>query len=218
MVSSLRRSRARARRRGAALFIVVLVITLLTGIGLFAARSSSLATSAAGFGRQMTQTHYVTDFAMQTVIQELSTGNASAHLSHATLTPDTGCTSLNNGYVVNNATCVRFTMGSLQLLQNPLPGTFFQQTLGATPGSFGVGDIDADFLVELTDVGPAAPPVAGSDLSTPNALAPQFWTVTLTATSVVRPRFVGAITQEAQNSSSVETQRAHVVVGPLRFK
>src|SRR5690606_12887129 len=42
---------ARRRRRGNALFIVVMVITLLTAVGLFGMRSASLSNQAAGYNR-----------------------------------------------------------------------------------------------------------------------------------------------------------------------
>ena len=44
----LSRRLARANERGAALFVVVLLITMLLGIGTYAARSATLATTVAG--------------------------------------------------------------------------------------------------------------------------------------------------------------------------
>jgi hypothetical protein len=46
----------RTRERGAAIFIVVMVIALLTAVGLFAARAASLGETSAGFDRQSLQT------------------------------------------------------------------------------------------------------------------------------------------------------------------
>jgi len=48
------RTRQRGSERGAAVFMVVLLLTMLTGIGLFAVRSAVLSTSSSGHARQMT--------------------------------------------------------------------------------------------------------------------------------------------------------------------
>src|SRR5262249_10831833 len=79
-----RRSRRRARSRGAALFIVVLVVTLLLGIGAFAARSALLANTSSGFDRQMTQSRYVSEYALMIAVAKLSNGNAQVYLGKAT--------------------------------------------------------------------------------------------------------------------------------------
>ncbi len=65
-----RLTRARAKR-GNALFIVVMVITLLTGVGLFAMRSASLSNLAAGYNRQGTQTLYLSEFGTRSAAAEL---------------------------------------------------------------------------------------------------------------------------------------------------
>jgi len=67
----LTRHRARRGERGAAVFIVVMVIVLLTAIGLVAARSASLVDEASGYGRQALQTYYLTDYAGRVATTEL---------------------------------------------------------------------------------------------------------------------------------------------------
>jgi hypothetical protein len=54
---------SRAQERGAAIFIVVMVIALLTAVGLFAARAASLTDTAAGFDRQSLQTLALAEYA-----------------------------------------------------------------------------------------------------------------------------------------------------------
>src|SRR5690606_38428134 len=61
--------RARAQR-GNALFVVVMVITLLTAVGLFAMRSASLSNLAAGYNRQGTQTLYLSEFGTRSAAAE----------------------------------------------------------------------------------------------------------------------------------------------------
>ncbi len=58
--------------RGAAVFVVVSVITLLTSVGLFAVRNSTLSNKASGYNRQLMQTHYVTDLAVVTTVSRIS--------------------------------------------------------------------------------------------------------------------------------------------------
>jgi Tfp pilus assembly protein PilX len=56
-------SQPRAQERGAAIFIVVMVIALLTAVGLFAARAASLTDVAAGFDRQSLQALALAEYA-----------------------------------------------------------------------------------------------------------------------------------------------------------
>lgn len=62
--------------RGAALFVVVMVITLLTAVGIFAARSTSLVDAATGYGRQASQTIALADYGAKLVATELGQGRA----------------------------------------------------------------------------------------------------------------------------------------------
>ncbi|MGE3670104.1 MAG: PilX N-terminal domain-containing pilus assembly protein, partial [Polyangiaceae bacterium] len=74
-------SRRRADERGAALFIVVLVITLLTAIGIFAARSASLVDVASGYDRQAIQTEYIAEYGIRGATTRLANGEGSAALN-----------------------------------------------------------------------------------------------------------------------------------------
>lgn len=53
--SQCRTRRARSQERGTAIFVVVLVVTLLTGIGIFAARITGSVDAATGYARQAAQ-------------------------------------------------------------------------------------------------------------------------------------------------------------------
>jgi hypothetical protein len=217
------RSRRRARERGAAVFIVVLIITLLTGIGLFAARSATLATTSSGYARQMTQTHYVTDYAMLTVISELSNGTADAHIERATKNPEPSCSVPSK---VSNYTCERFSRTSVEAIRTTggaTPATLLNNTTGVfpgslVPGSLGIGDLEADFNVEMTEIGPASPPVAGMDMTSAEGAKLKYKVLTLTATGMVRPRVasVATVGSDAGQAASIETQRAHLIVGPTK--
>ena len=73
----------RQQERGAAVFIVVMVVTLLTAVGIFAARSASLVDTASGYNRQSLQTEYVADYGVMLTASELSTEALSAYTSVA---------------------------------------------------------------------------------------------------------------------------------------
>ncbi len=66
----------RHTERGAALFVVVMVVTLLTAVGLFAARSTSLVDAATGYARQSAQTIALADYGSRLVASELGEGRA----------------------------------------------------------------------------------------------------------------------------------------------
>jgi hypothetical protein len=55
---------ARRGQRGAAVFIVMMVLTLLTAVGLFAVRSASLADLAAGYDREGAQAALIAEYAI----------------------------------------------------------------------------------------------------------------------------------------------------------
>ena len=74
-------TRRRPAERGAALFVVVMVITLLTAVGIFAARSTSLVDAATGYGRQASQTIALADYGAKLVATELGEGRARAYFS-----------------------------------------------------------------------------------------------------------------------------------------
>ena len=73
-----RRPRAsRSGERGAALFIVVLVIVLVSAIGIFAVRVSSLVQVASGYSRRATSAAYIADLATNVLLSDQSDDKAS---------------------------------------------------------------------------------------------------------------------------------------------
>jgi hypothetical protein len=76
-------------QRGAAVFIVVMVLTLLTAVGIFAVRSASMADVAAGFDREGAQAGLVAEYGVTATAAYLSTGNAIPQI-HALAKPPQG--------------------------------------------------------------------------------------------------------------------------------
>src|SRR5438045_233449 len=66
------RLRKRSSERGAALFIVVLVIVLLTAIGVFAVHATSMAQAASGYSRRAAAAFYLGEFAMNVVAGDMA--------------------------------------------------------------------------------------------------------------------------------------------------
>lgn len=204
--SDMRRGRSRRRRRagerGAAIFVVVLVITLLAGIGVYAARSTTLSSAATGSDRQMTQTHYLTEYGMGLSLSALSVDLVPT-VKRMQEQPDTTCYAMSTAI---GARCIRLFPAVLQARLTPA-GKLIETPQGNAPGSLGRTSLDPAFAIELTD-GTYTSPAQGYDRS-PTSTAPfRFFSITINASSHIRP--TGAPTW-----SSSESARAHITVGPL---
>jgi hypothetical protein len=227
MVSGMPISRVRRRgERGAAVLVVLLVIIMLTGIGVFATRAASLGTLSSGFDRQMTQTHYITEYAIVTAAAELSVrgpayfdamNDPKKTLAEKLLCSSIVDTSQTPPAIILGAQCYQFSYAGIQsqlagsstnvLIMPFVPGS------PATGGGLGFAPIQGDFNVDMTDQGPATPPIAGMDPSPTSPVNVQYKAVTLTATGFVRPSApTNTVDSAVGQSTSTEISRAHVVV------
>jgi hypothetical protein len=205
-------ARSRAGERGAAVFVVVLVIAMLTTIGLFAARSASLSTNVSGHSRQMTQTHYLTEYAMLTALSELSSDARSSYLDKMTQANSRDDCATLVTQNVSNRTCFIFSYNDVQTsLGMPLAAPN-----GTQYGSFGPADVQPDFVIEMTDLSLSDRQPPGSDRSSRTGVKLYYMEVTLTAIGQVRPTPAAAgLDQTSAISASMEMSRAHLIVGPL---
>lgn len=222
-----------------AIMVVVLVIMMLTGIGIFSTRAASLATAAAGSMRQMSQTHYVTEYAMQSAFAEFSSARQQGYmqlLSNSSTGNNQGNSECSNLVNVPNRTCLKLTKADLEkiLRDQNASAQFLVNAVGTTPGSLGGGSEGkisniANFAIEITDLSPVASPVAGSDVAGSGGAAMSFYMVTLSATGLVVPNpLVGSVDDKnafknlndkaGALAASQELSRAHVIVGPLPAK
>ena len=217
----------RADQRGAAIFIVVMVMTMLTAIGIFAVRAASLGSATSGYDRQNTQNHYVGEYGMLAVVSELSTTRRSAYINQMTKPNDvTGkgdrCWATKDVADPSAGVFVPCYRVHAREVQNLLPSgrMLFDPSSGdggtlVEPGSLGPAPLDGDFVVEMTDPGPVGAPVAGTDVG---GTGPRFryLQVTLTSIGQVRPSGnPGACVDNSAALSGNETGRAFVVIGPL---
>lgn len=211
----------RRRERGATVFIVVMVISLLTGIGIYAARSASMVDAAAGNARQAVQTRYMAEYGTLSVLAELGSGAGAQYLSMVkAATDDCRSTQFVDVDVAGRPPCYKVFMGELaqggrQFLNDPDEDG---------PGSLGgpvnlVQDaligLRGNFVVELTDPVQTSTPVAGTDVG---GTGPRFEYVTLTATSIgqVLPTdSLAACDARAASVAATQQIRARMVVGPI---
>jgi hypothetical protein len=213
---------ARASERGAAVFVVVLVITLLSALGLFAMRSATLTNLSAGYSRQMTQTHYMSEYAMSLITAELG-GSARQNYADEMWSGNHSAKCV-GGTTLKNPTCfpvfytdIESRVQGYNSANDLLEAAGGGSPTSITPGSLGPAPLEGDFRAELADIHEAVPPIAGMDL-TGSSASPRYYSITMTVTSQVRPQ-TAATRQEcnaaARAAAGVEAARAHVVVGPL---
>ena len=195
--------KSRASQRGAALFVVVLVLTLLTAVGLFAAQSATLVDRASGYSRQAAQTAYLAELGVLASAAELGSGSAGAYRERM-LSPTDECR-MNVGIDqegIGKPPCLVFKLGDFAVPSgDPVVDT---SLMSLTP----------DLVVEVTDPGPAGAPVAGTDLS---GTGSSFGYMKVTATTIAQVRPSGG-TGCVDNFAVVAAQqmtRAHIVVGPV---
>jgi len=210
----------RANERGAAVFVVVMVLTMLTAIGVFAMRASSMSNAASGYDRQNTQNHYVGEFGLLSAVAELSTTRRSAYVEKMgkgmeTCAAAKGITNVGSGipcyhlYANDVARTVKSNFSGRALFEVPSGSGS-----ALVPGSLGPTPLDGDFVVEMTDPGPVGLPVAGTDVGG-SAAKFRYLQVTLTSVGQVRPAGDPAACNAGAVVAGNETGRAFVVIGPL---
>jgi hypothetical protein len=224
VVEASRQFIERSRQRGATIFVVVLVITLLMGIGSFAARSAHLATAASGSERQMVQARYVAEYGMMFATAKLSNPAAQSFLdamAHPTATTlCNGQTAAMPGrscyQMLATDVTTELTSGGLNICDPAAP---------PTPGSLGLSNTQCDFRVELTDLSPG-PVAAGNSGASSNSSGPggsnpsRFWYITGTSTGQVRIVNTGgaALDPTSAESTSTQTLRSRIVAGPCSLQ
>jgi hypothetical protein len=229
-VVTRRALRRRGRgERGAAVFIVVMVIALLTAIGLVAAHNASLVDTASGYDRQLLQTSYLADYAGMVGTAEFG-ANPQTYLS-LMLQGSEQCPS--NGSLTPITTgapvpCYKLFMDELsqRIATNFSGQTLLDQQDVSTDGSLGpplgVGTdmMNGVFMVEMIEAYDSDPK-AGSDVGG-TSTAFHDVQVTMTATAQIRSMPTSSANGDAwcadtstSTSASVQAIRAHVTLPNL---
>ncbi|MCU0690411.1 MAG: hypothetical protein MUF54_03330 [Polyangiaceae bacterium] len=206
-------SRARRAQRGAAIFVVMLVLTVLAGVGMFAAHAAGLNQRLSGYARQATQSEYVADYGTIAAIDELSAGTANDYMQ-LVLAGEESCRA--NQYITSappNLPCYRITKTDITKRMASEPNAA-EAMFDPSGGSLSAAalPVGADFAVELTDPGPAGRPVAGMDQS---GVGPRFRYMQVTFSGVGQVRPQDGSDNMVAKMSAVRANRAVVQVGPL---
>ena len=212
----------RQAERGAAVFIVVMVITLLTAVGVFAVRSASLADVAAGYDREGAQAALVAEYAVSASAAYMANSGLSTEIMRrytettrnltsnlpkcqsnnlltpvATGTPSLGCALLDSNDIQTSAT----RMGSEFVFA---PANLTGSGVGATSSLNANETTSAFFTVEITDAAETGIPSAGSKATSSS------WLMTLTAMSQVRPAAACAAVGGTAPAAGQQVMRAMI--------
>ena len=152
-----RRPRRLQRQRGAAVFIVVMVLTLLTAVGIFAVRSASLADVAAGYDREAAQASLIAQYATTATAAYMATPAANTVL--AKMQPSKFCQSNMN----LNASCFKMPSSMLEASTTAASGEDLFETSSSSLNAN--GKTVADFVIELTDKADTGVPIPGGQHS-----------------------------------------------------
>jgi hypothetical protein len=187
----------RRGQRGAAVFMVVMVLTLVTAIGVFSMRSASLVDLASGYNRQNVQAAFIAEYAARA---------AATYLQE-------------NPGVIGSTTAVVGCAPALQLADPDAPCSVLKMSLVAgglegdgLPGLLSMPgaatSIQADFVTELTEPGPA------SVTASPGFVSGQFKQITFTSIARIYPTdgADGVCAAGAVGAVSQQTLRAHAIV------
>lgn len=200
----IERSRRRRREAGAAVFLVVMVLTIVGAIGIFSMRSASLVDMATGYSRQSVQTTAMAEYAARTAATYLESNPA----------------------LVSGTTRVPGCAQALQDIDPDAPCTVFKNGMLATafladvtpPGGTIIGELSlptsptqiaTEFVTEMSE------PSMASITASPGFTSGLFKQVTFTSIARVYPTaglITGVCSSAAQGTVSQQTVRAHVIV------
>ena len=196
-------------QRGAAVFIVVMVLTLLTAVGIFAVRSASLADVAAGYDREAAQASLVAQYATTTAAAFLATPAGAAIVG--SIKPNLFCQS--NMQI--QAPCFKLTATMLEAstvlqgnetLFGPLTPSALNANANGSTALNANGNAVADFMLELTD------PARSGELTPGSPQSP----VQVTVTAIAQIQQAGACVSGVNASNAgQQTMRALISAGNL---
>lgn len=203
------RSRRRRDQRGAAVFLVVMVMTIAAAIGVFSMRSASLADLAVGYSRQSAQATLVAEYAARATANYLQQNPEIV----SSTTRVAGCAQALQDRDAD-APCMVFKSSILEeavknTAPSPPPGSYIYGQLGTENTETRV---DAEFVTEMTE------PSMASITASPGFTAGLFRQVTFTTIARVYPTDIndvattGVCSNAAHGAVSQQTVRSHVII------
>lgn len=211
--------RRREGERGAAMFIVLMVIMILSAIGTFALSNARFEVQASGFLRQRAVSMEATNFGAQAAMAEVSAA-PGAYLTRMKSAATTGeiCKANAAMAVTPPPPCFHLYALDIEYRTGLTTDHLFQRPTAGLPGSLGTDLVTGGFWVELTEPMDVIRPVPGAPIDgSPGT--PKFLDVTLTSTGVV---FVDTNSNGVidwtlgEGQSAVFTSgRGHMILGPI---
>jgi hypothetical protein len=198
-----RPSAVRSRERGATLFVVVLAITMLTGVGLYTVHASSLAARAAGNGRQASQADRVAELNALAFLSALRV-EPRPYIQEAINANPGQCEM--NGSLAAGTTCLQLTSDGLVPASGaPLIGT---DSLGS------LGTLSGKARLEITDVNDLQIPIPGHDL---NKEEIRYYQATVTIIASLNPAGVpaNACVGGMMQIAGQRIVRSQLIIGPM---
>lgn len=184
----------REGERGAAVFIVMMVLTLLTAVGLFAVRSASLADVAAGYDREGAQAGLVAEYAITASAAYLANDPSTVLLGYKASIDSSPQPCQSNAIAgafpapAPRPGCYRLELPELQSSFGKMSGETVFAPANLSKGAIGASSslnanetTSATFVVEITDASKTGVPAEGDDAKVSTIM------MTLTAISQVRP-------------------------------
>lgn len=204
---SARRIRLRRRQRGSTVLIVVMVTTLITGIGVFALRNMSQMDQAVGFARQSGQATALVELGTSAALSQI----VASGIDYAGKMSGANKCLANGPYISDpKSTCYRLGQDEIERTTFASGGvTLLQAPNSSDSGSFGPysGTETNDVVsVELTDK---------FATSTSQVGAPQgsgYYDVTVTGTATIRPTSATECSNSSPALSVKRVLRAHTII------
>jgi len=209
-------ARRRASERGATLFVVVLAITLLTGIGLFTVHSSSLLARAAGNQREAAQTGYLAELGTLATLSVVGAA-PQAYMNLAdTKKEDCRVTQGINAALYGVQKCVQLPSSRItpQTGATLWANDSFGPAKDPTTGLYALGGAFDSETSDIEDTGERVPGMVGTRDGVPGHFT--FKQAKITTTATLQPAVVGATCVENVMQVAGQHQtRAHVRIGPV---
>jgi hypothetical protein len=209
----------RRAQRGNALFISVMVITLMTAVGMFSMRAASLAEKASGFNRQGVQTTYVSEFAGRAMMAEM-VGKEQFYFNLVSGGADDCRANRELAAILDPERPPCYKLQSSEIwehIHSAFPGATGSEGAPELFGRLTDSNTEAAFIVEMTDLSRAGGPIAGEDVAADNF---KYMRMLVSATAQVRPAGNpadedGTCNEAFASTSGLQTLRAQVTFGPI---
>ncbi len=209
----------RRSQRGNALFIAVMVITLMTAVGMYSMRAASLAEKASGFNRQGVQTTFVSEFATRAMMAEM-VGKEQFYFNRVSEGTDDCRANRELAAMMSPERPPCYKLQSTEIwehIHSTFPGAAGTEGAPELFGPLSESNTEAAFIVEMTDLSRAGGPIAGEDVAADTF---KYMRVLLSATAQVRPAGDpadedGSCNEAFASTSGLQTLRAQVTFGPI---